>query len=47
MLLIHGLELKNFLADECLKYHTQVDTDKDIILLDEIRYKLTAYFVSG
>lgn len=40
MLLIYGLKMKNFFGDECLKYHSGEDTNKDIMLLDEIRCKL-------
>ncbi|KAF8803628.1 hypothetical protein BYT27DRAFT_6733086 [Phlegmacium glaucopus] len=36
-LLIYGLHMKNLFADECLQYHSRADTDKDIILLEEIR----------
>ena len=44
MLLIYGLKMKNFFGDECLKYHSGEDTNKDIMLLDEIRYKRHCLF---
>jgi hypothetical protein len=44
MLLIYGLKMKTFFSEECLKYHTREDADKDIILLNEIRYKLLYLF---
>ena len=43
MLLIYGLKMKDFFSDECLKYHSQEDTNKDIMLLEEIRYNIGFY----
>lgn len=46
MLLIYSLKMENSFADECLKYHSQADADKDVVLLDELRYYSVLYFVS-
>jgi len=34
---IYGLDLRNWITEECLIFHNGQDTNKDIALLEEIR----------